>query len=348
MKKIIQNYSKIILLIVALSTVFSCSNDIDLNNLDDLIFVRHKDADMPAYIHGNGSEKIFLIILHGGPGGIGLSYRTNTIKSDIEKECAVVYFDQRGSGMSQGSYSESGINIDIMAEDILALVKVIKHKYGSDSRFFLMGHSWGGALGPATLLKNQSDFLGWIDVDGAHNPQGIYLEYIANFERVALEQIEAENDIEYWESVIDLINTVAPQYNQEDVYTLNGEAFEAENVLEDAGFINRYVESDNNTIFKYNLLTMFWNTQNTQSILDTDLFQNINYTDRLSEITIPALVLWGRHDMVVPIKFAQDSYDNLGSSEKELVFFENSGHSPMATEPDLFAEKVIEFINANQ
>ncbi len=303
---------------------------------------------MPAYIHGNGSEKIFLIILHGGPGGIGLSYRTNTIKSDIEKECAVVYFDQRGSGMAQGSYSESGINIDIMAEDILALVKVIKFKYGSDSRFFLMGHSWGGTLGPATLLKDQSDFLGWIDVDGAHNPKGIYEAYIANFNRVASEQIEAGNDIAYWESVIDLVNNVAPQYNADDIPKLNSEAFEAEAVLQDAGLINSDVESDNNTIFKYNLLTMFWNAQNTQSILDSDLFQNIDFKERLSEITIPALVLWGKHDMVVPIQFAQDSYDNLGSSEKELVIFENSGHSPMSTEPDLFADKVIEFIIQNK
>jgi pimeloyl-ACP methyl ester carboxylesterase len=211
-----------------------------------------------------------------------------------------------------------------------------------------MGHSWGGTLGPATLLKDQSDFLGWIDVDGAHNPKGIYEEYIANFRRVASEQIEAGNDIAYWERVIDLVNTVAPQYNEDDIPKLNREAFEAEAVLQDAGLINRDVESDNNTIFKYNLLTMFWNAQNTQSILDSDLFQNINFKDRLSEITIPALVLWGKHDMVVPIQFAYDSFDNLGSSEKELVIFENSGHSPMSTEPDLFAEKVIEFINQNK
>ncbi len=48
------------------------------------------------------------------------------------------------------------------------------------------------------------------------------------------------------------------------------------------------------------------------------------------------------------VGFAQDSYDNLGSSEKELVIFENSGHSPMSTEPYLFAEEVIEFINQNK
>ena len=237
--KIINNYSRILLLIVVLWTVFSCSKDDNINNLNDTIFVRHKDADMPAYIHGNASDKTFLIILHGGPGGIGLSYRTSTIKSKIEKECAVVYFDQRGYGMAQGSYSKNGITIDIMAEDVLALVKVIKHKYGNDSKLFLMGHSWGGTLGPAALLKDQSDFSGWIDVDGAHNSKSMYLEYINNFRRVAAEQIAIENSIDYWEAVIDLVNNVDSEYNIEDMYKLNSESFTAERKLEKAKAISK-------------------------------------------------------------------------------------------------------------
>ena len=345
--KIIKNYSKTILLVFALWTAFSCSKDENISELSDTIFVRHKDADMPAYIHGNGSEKTFLIILHGGPGGFGLAYRSNTIKSKIEKECAVVYFDQRGSGMAQGSYSENGINVDIMAEDVLALVKVIKHKYGADSQFFLMGHSWGGTLGPATLLKNQSDFLGWIDVDGAHNTKGMYSEYMANFRRVASEQIEIGNDVKYWEGVIELVNNVDSQSNHDDRSKLNGEAFTAEEKLRKSGLID-LKESNDTNIFKYNLMTLLWNMNKTQSILDVDLFENIDFTNRLSEITIPSLVLWGKHDMVVPIKFAQEAFDNLGSTEKDLVIFDRSGHSPMANEPDLFAEVVIQFINHNK
>lgn len=349
MKNLIYNTIKSIALILTLISIVSCSKEDNLNNLDDTIFVRHKNADMPAYIHGNASEKVFLIILHGGPGGIGLSYRNLTIKDRIEKECAVVYFDQRGSGMSQGNYSKDGITIDIMAEDILALAKVIKHKYGDDSKLFLMGHSWGGTLGPATLLKDQSDFLGWINVDGGHNTKGLYTEYIANFKRVAAEQIALENNIDYWESVIDFVNSFDAEYTSiDDVYDLNIEAFIAEEKLEKSDLINVEKIEDNNVIFKYNVLTLLWNMLKTQSILDTDLFETIDYTDRLSEITIPSLVLWGRHDMVVPIGFAQEAFDNLGSSEKELVIFENSGHSPMYNEPDLFADQVIQFIDNNK
>ncbi|GAA3607891.1 alpha/beta hydrolase [Flavivirga amylovorans] len=350
MQKIINTNSKLLFLIVILWTVFSCSKNDNLNNLDETIFVRHKDADMPAYIHGNASEKVFLIILHGGPGGTGLTYRANTIKSDIEKECAVVYFDQRGSGMSQGSYSENGISVDIMAEDVLALVKVIKHKYGDDSRFFLMGHSWGGTLGTSALLKDQSDFSGWIEVGGAHNTQGLYFEYIANFKRVASEQIEAGNSIDFWQGVLDLVNNVnQTQYNEDDSSKMNNKGHQAEEKFENDNVINKWKNDSSRTIFKYNILTTLWTGNKTQSILgDQGLWEDLNYTGRLPEITVPSLILWGKHDAIVPPKFAQEAFDNLGSSNKELVIFERSGHSPMFNEGPLFAEKVIQFINENK
>ena len=340
---------KTILIISIVLSFFSCSNDDDLSNLSDTIIVRHKNADMPAYIHGNGSEKVFLILLHGGPGDPGLGYRVTTIKSKIEKACAVVYFDQRGSGMSQGNYSENGISIDIMAEDVLALVKVLKHKYGNDSRFFLMGHSWGGTLGTATLLKNQHEFLGWIDVDGVHNWQGLYLEYIENFERVANEQIAIGTNNAYWNSVHDLIQNVdTTHYNERDFFKLNNKAFEAERRLVSVNVINS-VENDSDTFFDYNLITTFWNRGHTLNILvNQGLLDTVTYTNRLSEIEIPSLILWGKYDMVVPPVFAQEAYDNLGSSIKELVIFERSGHSPFASEATKFSEDVIRFINQNK
>ncbi len=340
---------KIVVLIVIILSVFSCSKDDDnIYDLNETIFVRHKQADMPAYIHGNASEKVFLIILHGGPGGTGWGERKNTIKSKIERNNAVVYFDQRGSGNSQGSYSEEDVSIDLMAEDVLALVKVLKAKYGDDSKFFLMGHSWGGTLGPATLLKNQEDFLGWIDVDGAHNPKGMYNEYKTTFKKIADEQIALQNNVEYWKSVLDLIKNVGTDYSKEDFYKLNGEAYNAEEKLADDGVINK-PKSDGLNSFQYNSLITIWNGNKIQSILvKKGLFEKVSFTDRLSEITIPSLVLWGKYDIGVPTIYAQEAYDNLGSSDKELFIFEKSAHSPMDTEPDLFAEKVIDFINQHK
>lgn len=343
------NISFILFLTILLQ--LSCAKD-DIGDLSDTLYVRHKGADMPAHIYGNGSEKIFLIILHGGPGGDGLSYRAGTIKSEIEKEFAVVYYDQRGSGMSQGRYSEDGISVDIMTDDVLALVKVIQHKYGEDSRFFLMGHSWGGTLGTAVLLKNQDVFRGWIEVGGAHDAKGVFFEYPINFNRVADEQIEVNNNVSYWESVKSKINGLdTDNYSDDDFYTMNREAYKAEEKLQDDRRINKVNskiqgQSVITTFFRNNILTVAWNGAVTQSILvrDQGVFENLSFAEKLGEITIPSLLLWGKYDMVIPPKFGQDAYDGLGSASKKLVIFEKSGHSVMIHEPDLFAQEVIDFM----
>lgn len=348
MLNIFSNRMAMIAIIAIALCVFSCSDeDVNINALDETIFVRHKNADMPAYIHGNASDKVFLIILHGGPGGDGLQYRVNSFITEIEKNNAVVYFDQRGSGNSQGNYSEGDVTVDLMAEDVLALAKVIKAKYGDDSKLFLMGHSWGGILGTATLLKSQDDFLGWINLDGVHDPKGSYDQYKVELKGVADAQIALGNSVEFWQGVLDLIQDVGPNYSLEDYYRLNAKSIIAESRLVDDKVINAIKADFGDGLLLNNSSRFIWNTIKISKIIDVQnaIWEKLSFTNRLSEITIPSLVLWGKHDLVVPVINAQEAYDNLGSTDKGIFIFEKSGHSPFVTEPSLFADKVIEFIN---
>ena len=259
---------KLVFAAIVLCSAISCSDDFELNELDETLFVRHKNADMPAYIKGNASEKVFLILLHGGPGGRGLNFRGKAFR-EIEEQYGVVYFDQRGSGNAQGHYDEGDVSIDLMAEDVLALVKVMKHKFGSDSRFFLLGASWGGTLGPATLLNNQSDFMGWISVAGASNPSGLYDLYLETFATTANAQIAMGNSVGFWESVLELVARVDPINNLDDFLELNSLAFDAEERLFLDGFIDSVENGGGNieSFFAYNFLTSGWNKGRIGSIL---------------------------------------------------------------------------------
>jgi len=339
---------KAIILIFTIFNLFSCSNDDNLIDLNDTIFVRHKNADMPAYIIGNGIEKVFLITLNGGPGGVGLEFKGPAF-SKIEQRYAVVYFDQRGSGMSQGSYSRKDLSLDLMAEDVLALVKVMKRKYGDDSRFFLLGHSWGGTLGTATLLKDQSDFKGWIEVDGANNPSGLYNQYIETFTETANSQIELGNSIDFWESILDFVSKVNPISNKDEMLELNSKSFDLEEQLMNDGFINNPEEGDDLALI-YNAWTAIWNSNQIASILIDEqcLFQTTDFTSRRPEITIPSLFISGQYAMTVPLISAEIAFENIGSDVKELLIFERSGHSPLASEPQRFAEEVVRFIDENK
>lgn len=338
------NMFKTAVSLLVLLNLFSCTKDeLDLSDLHETIYLRHKQADMPAYVHGNASEKVFLIYLHGGPSGMGLEARINSMITEVEKNNAVVYFDQRGSGNAQGNYAEEDVSIDKMAEDVLALVKVLRARYGDDAKFFLMGASWGGTLGPATLLKEQDAFLGWIDVAGAHSPKDLYEEYPIVFSETANEQIALGNSTQHWEEVLQLIQEVGSSYSGEDFSKLNGKAHESEVILAKDMVIDepQYLDEDGDEL-------RFPVRNNLQTIIiltEKGLWRDISFTDRLPEITIPSLVLWGKYDLVVPARFAQEAYDQLGSAHKELFIFDRTGHSPLESQPDLFAEKVVAFIN---
>lgn len=327
--------------------------------LDDVLYVRYKNAEMPAYIYGNNADKTFIIYLHGGPGGNGLEYRSEVMTSLIEPHYAVVYFDQRHAGMAQGDFSPEEFTIDLMTEDVMALVKVIRHKYGSDCKIFLMGHSWGGALGVATLLNgnNQDQFAGWIEVDGAHDLANAYPENIRFMKKVCREQLQLGNSIDFWSDVKDklyLLDSVS--YNSDDDYYINNTAFEAEQYLIDdgvmygydftmAGLMSELIAAS----FINNPITCKLNGAIGNSVLDANgIWNRISYSTEIADIKIPSLFMWGKYDMVVPPTLGQQAYNLSGASDKEFILFEGSGHSPMNHETSKFAESILNFIQRNR
>ena len=148
--------------LLAALCILSCG-DVDLKQ-GDVLYLRHKGADMPAHVYGNIPSKTFMILLHGGPGGNGLEYRGGRYVEDLEKEIAVVYWDQRGQGNSRGNGHQETLNMDLLLDDLDQLVVMLKHQYGDDINLFLYGHSWGGTYGTKYMMSEarQVQFNGWI------------------------------------------------------------------------------------------------------------------------------------------------------------------------------------------
>jgi pimeloyl-ACP methyl ester carboxylesterase len=342
---------KITLFIVSFVILFSACEKDDLSGtLDDVLYVRYKNAEMPAYIHGNGSEKIFLIILHGGPGGKGMEYRIGGVK-DLEDKYAIVYFDQRGSGMSTGNYSKEDVTPELMAEDVLALVKVLKYKYGNDLKLFLLGHSWGGALGTQVLFQDQSQFKGWIEVDGGHNLVDLFDDQVDRFLEVADEQIAEGNSVDFWTDLKSEVNDIKEEgYSDDNGSKLNElghhseERLVEDDVLGDQSglsidFMNFIYEespilSGVSGVVVNTALNYLWTT--------------LDYTSQLNQITIPSLIMWGEYDLVIPYNMGLEAYNAIGSEDKSWVLFHASAHSPMMNEPELFDQEVIDFIEAHK
>ncbi len=73
-----------------------------------------------------------------------------------------------------------------------------------------------------------------------------------------------------------------------------------------------------------------------------DEYPSYDVVGRLGKISVPTLVMCGRHDPVVPI--AHSELIHTGIPDSELVVFEESGHFPMIEEPEKFKDTVHRFI----
>lgn len=318
---------------------------VDLSQLNETFYVRHDGADMPAYVHGNGSDKVFLLVLHGAA-SYGLAFRDGAFTEELEERYAVVYFDQRGQSMAQGRYDKPEDVVAQMAEDVVALVAVMKQKYGGDIQIFLMGHSWGGALSGAVLTKDQQQdlFAGWINVDGAHD-----FPFSASARRrmlltLADDQISLGNNESEWERVRERV-TALDSTSSSDHEEMLDEVRIGNQLLIQDGVVEGTISGEKlqRAIIENNPITWFVSNVFNKPFQEA-LDMEFSITPDLGNIRIPVLIIFGKYDMSVPPTLGADAFSRLGSADKSLFIFESSAHHPHDTEPELFAEKVIEFI----
>ena len=82
-----------------------CTKD-EFQKDGDFFYLRSKGAVMPVWVKGNKASETFVIFLHGGPeGGSSQYYTIFPSHKKIEEHFAIVYWDQRMCGMSQGNPS---------------------------------------------------------------------------------------------------------------------------------------------------------------------------------------------------------------------------------------------------
>lgn len=332
------------IIVLLLSMFTSCSEMLldDEFRGGDYFYLENEGAVMPVWVRGNVASGAFVIFLHGGPGNTAATYAIADSHKELQKDYALVYYDQRGSGAAQGNAKPSSFTIEQFTEDLDKLITLINHKYGNPV-IFLAGKSWGGCIGTAYLInpENQYRVRGWIEIDGAHNLKGGIRRSWEWVKTKARERIDAGDDagrwqkeIDWYDSEPDKINTSYHIRHGKNLNDLNGIYLNPEN---DPG--NGFPWASPIPVF-YQLNAVYINNHNAFDI------QHIDYTPQVHRIIIPTLILWGRHDGTLPVSLAYEVYDNLGTDppNKKLFIFENSAHVPSYEEPELYAQVMKEFI----
>ncbi|MDR0387748.1 MAG: alpha/beta hydrolase [Treponema sp.] len=307
----------------------------------DWFYLESKGAIMPVWVNGNKSSNIFILYLHGGPGQSAMGEKPMSGIPKLEQDYAVVYWDQRGSGISQGNVRPETLTIEQCVEDLWKLVHLIRYKYDNPS-LFLMGNSWGGTLGMVYLLDpaNQQYVSGWIDIDGEHNWENSIKLSAQWVQDRAMEKIMEGENAGRWQEELAWYANTTPSWDSgfverhyENLYDLNGITYNFSLTINYLDYLNTP-------------MTFSYPMNNNYIDKNFSLPTTLNLRPEMHKITVPTLILWGRHDGILPVEMAQTAFDSLGTNDnaKYKYIFENSAHTPHIEEQDAFVEKVRIFI----
>lgn len=318
--------------------------------LSEHFFLRNNNADMPVYVEGNTVSNTFIVVLHGGPGDDVLVHKElfKKFTNEIEENYAMVFWQQRCAGSSQGNVDTDKIQLSDYVEDLEQLIVLLKHKYGSQINIFLLGHSWGGALGSMFLLKddNQKDIRGWIEICGNHDwPLTFTLEK-QKMISTGNNQISIGNNTASWESLLNEVEqcNLDSLEGKLNVYLLTDKAYklmvDVDSVLVD-DFTTK--ETLNGIFFQpYNPFSNFINLFVGAKV--NKEYMDLSLSDELYKIKVPSLFLYGGYDFTVPASLGYDAYNRISTEEKDIIILEKSEHWPMRTEPEKCSSAIITFI----
>lgn len=299
---------------------------VTLNGRQEWISIRGKNRNNPV-----------LLFLAGGPGGTQMA-ATRYELSGLEEYFVVVNWDQAGSGKSYNAISKKKITVDTYIKDGLALTDLLCKRFGTE-KIYLMGESWGSALGIFLADAAPEKYNAFI---GTGQMVDFKETEITDYKKV-LELAKEKHDEK---TVKKLLANGLPPYYGKDVtwksavyidYISNCMAKDPE--IKNGGYhtTRDLFSPEYGILDSVNFLRGILDTFNQvyPQLYDIDL-----RTD-YAKLEIPVYFLLGKHDINAPISLAQDYYDLLKAPKKEIVWFEHSGHSPWMNENSLFISQTV-------
>ncbi len=305
--------------------------------------VHHQKAKMPVVVRGNTQSNVLIIFLHGGPGGTALKKIGTRAFTKLEEDFSVVYWNQRGGDKSRGGTQKKYLHLDQFVDDLDRLIDQLQILYPS-AHPFLMGHCWGGALATAYLATggHQKKIAGWVMVGGAYNnPRGdsLSMVWVKNH---AYASIAKGIESRYWKDAVKWYDK-NPEFSSGQLrhYRLvrkaNGYQYTKGDSL---GLYPGYTPKDI-LRFPHRFIGYYLNYYRT---LSRFIISEIELSKELHKIKIPALILWGQEDGLVPVELGQEAFDLIGADEKHLIVYEGVAHTIYYEYPSRFVRDVTRFI----
>jgi pimeloyl-ACP methyl ester carboxylesterase len=307
--------------------------------VDSLESIRAGDTTQWIRIRGADASNPVLLLIQQGPGlpMINEARRFEHLLR-LEQDFTVVYWDQRGCGRSlRGREGRTGITMDLMVADTVSLLEYLRNRFGGQTS--IAGFSFGAALA-ALAAAERPDLVATLvatgmDIDGAAAASGAYDFALRTARqrgnRRAARQLEAIGPPPHLTSK-QFGTRVRWASNFGGVTTGETYASLARGLVSSLVRCADYSAGD--------VIRTLRGVTATQAALLPDL-ATMDLTRTLPRIEVPVLLVQGRHDQVAPGDSAQQYGSSLQAPRKQLIWFENSAHTPHLDEPARFRDVLL-------
>lgn len=299
---------------------------IELNGHKEWISIRGNDKDLPV-----------LLFLAGGPGGTQMA-ATRYELAELEKHFVVVNWDQPGSGKSYHCTKRNDITVRTYIEDGIALTECLREEFG-EKKIYLMGESWGSALGIFLINERPEYYAGFIGtgqmVDFEETEKIDYQKALeiakAHGDEKTVQSLAKQGEPPYYEGNIALLSAAYLNYLS---------AYMSANPEITNGGYNTFRDMFASEYGIFDSVNYMLGVMNTFNVVYPTLY-GVDLRRDYAKLEVPVYFFLGRHDVNAPTQLAEEYHDLLEAPQKELVWFEHSGHSPWLNESDRFVEETL-------
>jgi proline iminopeptidase len=270
-----------------------------------------------------------LMIVHGGPGASHDYFLPYLLP--LARHNKLVFLDERGSGRSEKLEDVSKYTVENMVED----VEDVRQALGL-GKVNLLGHSYGGVVVQAYALKYQSNLSHLILGSTFSSTKGLNEIFVKMKEKMAPELRERINKMEAEGLFGHGLPYEQNRYTEAYMKAAWGEGY-FPYIFQNHPDPNYDPIQNGNT--SWALYREMWGSHG-EYVIDGNL-KSVEYTDRLSTIKVPTLIVVGDHDESDP-SLSKVMQEKIAGSK--LVILPSSGHMTFVDQPNQFIQAVDGFL----